>query len=214
MAKLTGTHIRYIVDGIKMYGLKDYEEVREFVNKVVEPWDEIPSEYWKVMLKVRHLMYNPADTAIKGKETEVVERLQLWRDMGKKYARWAEFSAHDRRRKDIVDTDNGVSWDVKTTMSGGDFLYSRSSSDFNQVVKAYRRRKELIHFISKEYSIDIFTTWGEFFDFLIAYNPEKGLSTWFKTSPAYNGETCENVFKMQVIRTSKKKVAYLQSWEG
>lgn len=212
--RLTRENIEEIRNAVIGIPAHNYIEVRKAVNALLNVNDEIPIEYIGIMFKIRHLMYNPADTAIKGKETEVKDRLTLWRDSGKKYIKWLEFSAHDRRRKDIVDTDNGISWDVKTTVAGGDFLYSKTSKDFYHVVNCYRQRKEWINYKNTEYGIDIMCPWSVFFDYLIAYNPAKGLETWFNTKKSrYNGETKETVFQMQVVRTSKKKLAYLKAFK-
>lgn len=213
MATITKELIQSIIDTINASPKKDYLAIRSIVNPKLNVNDDIPIEYIGVMFKIRHAMYNPADTAIKGKETEVRDRLTLFRDCGKKTVKWLEFSAHDKRRKDIIDHENGISWDVKTTVSGGDFLYSKTSDNFDHVVNCYRRRKEYINYKNDEYGIDIFCPWDVFFDYLIAYNPEKGLSTWFRTNGKKVGETCETVFQMQVVRTSKKKVAYLQAFD-
>jgi len=211
--KLTLEKLRDIIGQVNNSKNRDFKALRIIVNSQIAPDDEIPVEAWGTMLKLRHLLYNPADSAIYGKETEVRDRLRLLRSEGKQFVKWREFSAHDRRRADIISHETGRHWDVKTTVSGGNFLYSKTTSDFEKVVQAYSRRTEWINYKNEEYGIDIFCSWKDFFDYLRGYN-DKGLSTWFFTKPSVSlyGEITEYVFKMQVVRTSQKKLNYLRNY--
>lgn len=184
---------------------------RYMVSKVLQFDTILHVSLWKIALQIRLAIVNPKDTGAKGKLAEVIERLQTMKRNGTTETTWSEFFAHGQHVADIIDEATGASIECKTGVAGADFLRS-TSSDFSKAVEEYRKSDELLHFHNKEYSFDILCTWGEFFDYLASYN-DKGLSTWFDTIPSKRSGKLY-IYKMQVIKTSKKKIKYLQSFDA
>jgi len=184
---------------------------RYMVSKVLQFDTILHVSLWKLAIQVRIAIVNPRDTGAKGKIAEVVERLQTMKRNGTTETTWSEFFAHSQNVADIIDEATGTTIESKTGVAGADFLRSESS-DFCKAVEEYRHLEELLHFHNKEYEFDILCTWSEFFDYLSAYN-NKGLNTWFDTVPSKRSGKLY-IYKMQVIKTSKKKIKYLQSFDS
>lgn len=209
--------IKTIVREIKL-SAHNYDDVRNIVNPRIKLCDLIPAEYAEVMLKVTRLMYKPTDKGRKGKHDEAIDHVYNMIDCnGAEFIPFREFFAHKHDKTDLYDPSVKTSFEKKT--GTGDWLYCEED-DFDTCIKKYRRKKTLIRWDyvreDKGINIHIETSYKKFFDFLIAYNPEKGLSTWFVKSSRTHGEGLneEYIWKMQEIYTSKKKIAYLHSWKG
>lgn len=211
---ITESIVTEIIAELKAEKGLDCYKVRQIVNSKVAIGDTIPVKLWPVMFKLRHRMYNPADTGITGKETEVRDRLTLWRDCGVAETTWKEFSAHAADNADITDPDNGEQWDIKTTVSGGDFLTSDFAHTPDEIITEYRNRSDFVCYKNTEYQFSIYCKWHELLSYLESYN-EKGLATWLRTDKVrYNPSTGKYVLCMQVVKTSGKKLAYLRAWKG
>ena len=168
---------------------------------------------WDVMFRVRKALYNPADYGMIGKLAEVADRLELYRMNGQTKTTWSEFSAHSNGKHDITDKVEGYHIEKKTSV--GDWLHSKTASDFDRMIAEYSRKNERIRwdYSKPEKGIDIHFeyTWAEFFDILSGYN-DKGLRTWFKNTLVCSG--CGYCLQMQEIQTSKKKIAYLMQYNN
>lgn len=162
---------------------------------------------WSLMFTIRAGLYKTDDTGAHGSKSEVNERLKDFQSQGKDCIPWSEFSKHSANRKDR--RNNGYNIEEKTGVAGADMLRCEVN-DFDKAIRNYKRRKELIHFHNEKYGFDILTTWSRFFELLEQYN-DKGLQTWFNVNGVKRNPSAKYyIFQMQVIRTSKKKIAYLQ----
>ena len=188
---------------------KDFLSVRETLKaEGIEPTTQILPEAFPIMAKLAKWSYNPADKGRNGKHKEAVKRLQYKLDCGFAFTYWSEFFAHSAKEKDIVDAENGINYESKTSV--GDFNYCKYGT-LEQMRKAYERKvNDMLDWDYPSAGIRVICTWKEFFEYLEGYN-DKGLATWYKscvklTSNGY-------VFSLQEIKTSKKKLAYLQAWK-
>lgn len=171
------------------------------------------ADAWDTMYKVRKALYNPNDYGMNGKLAEVSDRLELYRMNGQTKTTWSEFSAHSNGKHDITDKVEGYHIEKKTSV--GDWLHSKTASDFDRMIAEYSRKNELIRwdYTKPEKGIDIHFeySWKEFFEILSGYN-DKGLRTWFKNTLICSG--CGYCLQMQEIQTSKKKIAYLMQYNN
>ena len=199
--------ISEIVKEIKT-SARNYADVRNIINARINPCDVIPAQYAEIMLKVVKLSYNPADYGRKGKYAEAVDRIELLTMNGAEAIPFREFFAHRQGKTDIYDAVERTCYEKKT--GTGDWLYCESG-DFDECIELYRRKRTKIRWdyerADKGINIHIECSYRELFDYLTAYNPDKGLATWFIKS-----SRSEAVWKMQEIATSKKKIAYLNGW--
>lgn len=194
---------------------RNYADVRSIVNKYVNLCDTVPAKFAPAMLKVVKLMYNPADKGKRGKFAETSGRIDLLILNGETAIPAREFFAHKMGKTDIYDKLNREGYEKKT--GTGDWLYCEDD-DFDACIASYRRKRTLIRWdyerADKGIHIHIECSYREFFDYLTAYNPDKGLATWFvKSSRTHtDGLNTAYIWKMQEIMTSKKKIAYLNAW--
>lgn len=199
--------ISAIVKEIKT-SARNSADVREIVNAHINLCDKIPAKYADAMLKIVKLTYSPADYGRKGKYAEAVDRIDLLTLNGADAIPFREFFAHKQGKTDIYDSVERTSYEKKT--GTGDWLYCESGN-FEECIEMYRRKRTKIRWdyerADKGINIHIECSYREFFDYLTAYNPDKGLATWFVKSSRSGA-----IWKMQEISTSKKKIAYLNSW--
>lgn len=192
-----------------------YENVRNIVNSRIDLCDMIPARYAEKVVKLVKLMYNPADKGRNGKTAETADRIDLMIMNGAEEIPFREFFAHKMNKTDIYDNLERTCYEKKT--GTGDWLYCEDS-DFDSCIAMYRRKRTKIRwdYVRADKGIDIHIecSYREFFDYLTAYNPDKGLATWFvKSSRTHSdGLNTTYIWKMQEIMTSKKKVAYLNGW--
>lgn len=209
--------MKTIVKEIKLTA-HNHEDVRSIVNSRINLCDLIPAELADVTLKIVKLMYKPTDKGRNGKHEEAIDHVYNLIDCnGAEAVPFREFFAHKHGKADLIDRSVGKSYEKKT--GTGDWLYCEED-DFDTCIRMYRRKRTLIRwdYVRADKGIDIHieTTYKNLFEYLIAYNPEKGLSTWFvKSSRTHSdGLNEEFIWKMQEISTSKKKIAYLNGWKG
>lgn len=209
--------MKTIVKEIKLTA-HNHEDVRSIVNSRINLCDLIPAELADVTLKIVKLMYKPTDKGRNGKHEEAIDHVYNLIDCnGAEAVPFREFFAHKHGKTDLFDRSVKKSFEKKT--GTGDWLYCEED-DFDACIAMYRRKKTLIRwdYVREDKGIDIHieTSYKKFFEYLIAYNPEKGLSTWFVKSSRTHGDGLneEYIWKMQEIYTSKKKIAYLNSWKG
>lgn len=194
---------------------RSIQAIRWFILENDYAWNQltrIEKNAVEIVFIIRSGLYKKAtDKGWKGSESEVRERLNLWKQSGESFTTWGEFSIHKANRVDIPAKYAGFDIEEKTGVAGADIMRSKLPS-FKRTIANYKRRKELIHFHNKEYGFDILTTWEKFFDYLEKYN-DKGLSTWFDFTPHKKTAGGLYTFKMQVIRTSKAKIKYLRDFK-
>lgn len=195
----------------------DYMKVRSIVNPRINLNDFIPAEYATLTLNIVRRMYNPKDFGWKGKHEESKDRVYNMIDCNNaELIVFREFFAHEHKDTDIYDKSIHTGFEKKTSV--GNWLYY-PSDDFDECIKMYSRKRTMIRwdYTREEFGIDIHieTTYKKLFEYLIAYNPKKGLSTWFKlSSRSKNGIGNKYVWDMQDIRNSQKKIDYLMNWKG
>lgn len=192
-----------------------YENVRAIVNSRIDLCDLIPACYATKVVKLVKLMYNPADKGRGGKTAETADRIDLLIMNGADAIPFREFFAHKMGKTDIYDSLERICYEKKT--GTGDWLYCEDN-DFDACIAKYCRKRTKIRwdYVRADKGIDIHIecSYREFFDYLTAYNPDKGLATWFVRSSRTHSDGLNTtyIWKMQEIMTSKKKVAYLNSW--
>ena len=192
-----------------------YTSARAILNDRLNLCDLVPAKYADAMLRIVRKMYNPADKGANGKFAETCDRIDLFKLNGAEFIPVREFFAHKHGQTDIYDQLERLGYEKKT--GTGDWLYCEED-DFDACIAMYRRKRTLIRWdyerADKGINIHIECSYREFFDYLAAYNPEKGLATWFVKSSRTRGEglNTQHIWKMQEIMTSKKKVAYLNAW--
>jgi len=188
---------------------KDYLTVREILkDEGVTPTTQILPDAFAIMAKVAGWTYNPADKGRNGKHKEAVKRLRFKLDCGATFTTWSEFFAHSTKEKDIVDKENRLNYESKTSV--GDFNYCRYGT-IEQMRASYERKvNDRLDWDYPSAGIHVICSWAEFFKYLESYN-DKGLATWYKSNVKLTSNGY--VFALQEIKTSKKKLAYLQAWE-
>lgn len=193
---------------------KSLQAIRWYILTNDYAWNQlthIERDAVDIVFLIRHCLYKQeTDKGWRGSESEVRERLNLWKQSDERFTTWSEFSIHKASRVDIPAKYAGFDIEEKTGVAGADIMRGKLPS-FKRTVANYKRRKELIHFHNKEYGFDILTTWAKFFDYLEVYN-DKGLATWFDFTPHKKTAGGLYTFKMQVIRTSKAKIEYLKNF--
>lgn len=188
---------------------KNYITVREILKaEGVTPATQIAPDAFAIMAKIAGWSYNPADKGRNGKHKEAVKRLRFKLDCGATFTTWSEFFAHSTKEKDITDKENGINYESKTSV--GDFNYCRYGT-LEQMRASYERKvNDRLDWDYPSAGIRVICSWAEFFQYLESYN-DKGLSTWYKSNVKLTSNGY--VFALQEIKTSKKKLAYLQAWE-
>lgn len=187
---------------------RDYLTVRAILrDNGVAPSTQIATEAFAIMAKIAGWTYNPADKGRNGKHREAVKRLKIKVESGAKFTYWSEFFAHNANEKDMVGLD-GLNYENKTSV--GDFNHCRYSS-LEQMRACYEQKvNDRLDWDFPAAKLHVVCTWAEFFSYLEAYN-DKGLATWYKSNVKLTSNGY--VFSLQEIKTSKKKLAYLQAWE-
>lgn len=188
---------------------RTYLDVRKVCRDFgLEPTTQILAEAFPIMATISEWTYSPNDKGRNGKHREVKKRLHEKIKAGAQFTYWSEFYAHKQGQVDIIGADDGLHYESKT--GAGNFNYCRYST--LEQMRAYYEQKESARLDWKYEAIGVHVvcTWGEFFQYLEAYN-KKGLETWYKkerilTSKGY-------VFQLQNITGSDKKIKYLQNWE-
>jgi len=185
----------------------DFMTVRAIVRDYgVEPTTQIATDAFAIMAKIAGWTYNPADKGRNGKHREVVKRLKLKVAAGATFTYWAEFFAHKTDEKDMIGLD-GLNYESKTSV--GDFNRCQFSS-LEQMRACYERKvNDRLDWDYPAAKLHVVCTWAEFFSYLESYN-DKGLTTWYKSNVKLSNHGY--IFSLQEIKTSKKKLAYLQAW--
>lgn len=188
---------------------RDFETVRAMVEAYdIRPGTVVLREAWLDVLDIVELCYNPADFGKEGKHKEAVHRVYEWLETSRPWARWSEFFARKSGKTDI-----GSSRMIEMKTGAGDWLYSARYSDFDSIIAEYSEKDTVIVWETDEFVIN--TTWRRLFEYLIAYNPKKGLDTWFRRdNMKYNVTLSKTVICMQSFKNSAKKIAYLQAFKG
>ena len=188
---------------------KDYMSVRHVLKDYdVTPTTQIAAEAFPIMAKLAKWTYSPADKGRNGKHVEAVKRIRLKFDCGASFTYWHEFFAHKATEKDIIDSDNKINYESKTSV--GDFNRCQYGT-LEQMRKAYERKtNDLLDWDYPSAKLHVICTWKEFFQYLEGYN-DKGLATWYKSNVKLTNHGY--IFSLQEIKTSKKKLAYLQAWD-
>ena len=119
---------------------------------------------------------------------------------------------------DTYDSDNRVSYEEKSGV--GDWLRPKNAVTFDDTIQEYERKKTLIRWDysftmktkkagKQTYHIYIVTSYKKLFAFLRTYNGE--LKTWF--TPNTKSDLLAPVWKMQEVKTSKKKADFLLTFD-
>lgn len=209
--------LQSVIDEVKATA-RNHEDVRRIVSAKIALTDLIPAKYANTVLKLTKLMYDPADKGRNGKHLEAADRIEIMVYCeGAEEIPFREFFAHKHDTTDLYDHDVRTGYEKKT--GTGDWLYFEED-DFDACIRMYARKRTKIRWDyvreDKGINIHIETSYRKFFKYLEAYNPDKGLATWFVKSSRTHGAgmSLQYIWKMQEIMTSKKKIAYLNGWKG
>lgn len=148
---------------------------------------------------------------------EVKKRLQFAKDIGVNELPLTDFFKHTTDQYDIFDIDNEEGIEIKTGC--GNWLYSQYR-DLDKIRQEKEQSEERIlwryHYQKKkdnEFSFTIYinTTWVYFFRYLDTY--ERGYKSFFKYNPTQSIKSGCNVYEMNTLKTSKKKVRFLRAFK-
>ena len=159
------------------------------------------------LVKLALACYDKTGTGYNGIKMEVLERY------------------HNRKRLFVADLFKSTSdFDLyigrkqtEKKTGCGNWLYGHGS--LAEVREQYEKTGNYIkwdyHYIAKNekefnFDIHIFATWRQFFRYLDTY--PNGYETFFKYNKEQSEKTGTNVYEMNTLKTSKKKVAFLRNF--
>lgn len=221
--EITAKIINAIID--ELQNVSTIEESRKVFFSAVSLSDIVPLKYTETIKQiVFRRLYDKTGKGYKGVVNEVNKRLDTIEftekiiSMGGIPVR--EFFLHKQGETDTIDFDNHVGYEEKSGC--GDWLKSHDFSTFDEIVKAYRRKRTLIRWdysftvetkkAGKEnFHIEIVSTYAELFDFLSDF--QGGFQTWWKEN-GRSGKTGLYIWELQTINTSRKKALYLTTWDA
>lgn len=196
---------------------KSPESMRKAFFSVVRMYDKVPSELVPVVLKFACLFYDKSGMGYHGVIAEIADRVALYADIdGFVYAK--EFLLHRAGKTDIYDKENKAGYEKKTGC--GDWLRSENPV-FTEVIDEYKRKRTLIRWDytleieskkhgKEKFSIHIETTYKKLFAFLADF--KGGFDTWWKEN-SRSGKAGIYVWEMQNVKTSRKKILYLLTFD-
>lgn len=181
-----------------------YRANNPYINTVIQLHDK---ESLQIRLAYRKAEYNPADKGKRGKLFEVRENVkQTLKAESWKMSDSRQWSAQKPGEKDVRGKAGyAIDYELKTGV-GDWYANITAHSNLEKLLNLYRLLKgdSFIRWYMPDYDIDIRMTVNNFLDALESYNPAKGLNTWFTVSVR------DGKLFMKEVRTSKKKVAFLQ----
>lgn len=195
---------------------KTLEQFRVIVEKHIALDDLIQSEDVSAFHRLSFKLYSPKDKGRIGKHKESIKRISRMIDNGESLIAWYEFFAHSAKECDFIDSFEETEEEYKSGI--GDWIYSEQP-DFSIAIEEYKSgmHGNIIEWEYDKYNIRMRYSFSKFFEILEAYNPKKGLLTWF--TPATGKRSKGNmrkryVWKMQSLENSGKKVAYLRQFNN
>lgn len=161
--------------------------------------------------------YDKNGKGYKGIAFEVKKRLQFATDTGIEGLPLKDFFKHSNKESDLYDEENGTDTEFKSGC--GNWFYS-SHKDLDKIREEKIKSGELInwkyHYTRKKesefsFTIVINTDWYHFFRYLDEY--PLGYKTFFKYNEIQSLKSNCNVFEMNTLKTSKKKVRFLRAFK-
>ena len=184
---------------------KDFMTCRDIVAEAGITFRSlIAKEAFFVALEVRRAVANPADKGRDGKLSENLENIQLWDENTHVHVlQWRSFFTRQQGKVDIKS--DGISYEKKT--GAGDWLHSKKYDTWQDIIDEFRAKTSWIIWETDEFRIE--APWADFMDYLEAYKPKKGLTTWFR--PEVKLSSYGSCIMMQSFKNSKPKMEYLKA---
>lgn len=193
----------------------DSEERLSFRNLMFDRIEEklIPVELFKIVSSFSLSCYDREGKGYNGIKQEIMERLNIANNANIPLP-LIDFFKHPASIADFILNDN----DIEKKTGCGNWFYSR----YRDLNKVREETEETEAFIKWDYtyqkkkdgefsfSIHIFTDWKTFFSFLDEY--DRGFASFFKYNKKQSIKSGCNVFEMNTLKSSKKKVKYLRSF--
>lgn len=178
------------------------------MRKAVKDLGITPDTYFHVPefdigQKAYILTINPDNKAIGGHMQEGGNRRIRFEQINRPMA-WRDFGCRPAGKKD--NSVRGITIEDKS--GAGNWLYTDKST-LEEALEEYRQRKEWIRWQIPDYDICYICPWSVLLDILAEYNPKKGVYTFFNTHVYKDAVSGKNVFHLQEVKTSKKKLAWL-----
>lgn len=187
----------------RLYG-NDFMAMRKAVAELgIKPDTYFHVPEFDIGQKAYILTINPDNKAIGGYMQEGGNRRIRFEQINRPMA-WRDFGCRPAGKKD-----NRVRGIMIEDKSGaGNWLYTYKTT-LAEALEEYRQRKEWIRWQIPEYDINFICPWPVFLDILAEYNPKKGVFTFFNSHVYQDAKSGKNVFHLQEVTTSKRKLAWL-----
>ena len=199
----TEQQLKGLHQACRLYG-SDFHAMRDAVKKL----DIVPETYFHVQdfdlaQKAFILTINPANKAMGGHIQEGTNRRIRFEQINRPMA-WRDFGCRPAGKCD--NSVRGIAIEDKS--GAGNWLYTNKDT-LAEALDEYRQRKEWIRWQIPDYDICFVCPWPVLLDILATYNPKKGVYTFFNSHVYKDTQTGKNVFHLQEVRTSKRKLAWL-----
>lgn len=195
-------------------------ENKDMIFKAINKTDIVPIDCINSAYRVFALYYyNPENVGYNGILNEIKKRITTQKTTEKVKTQGGilvrDFMLHHANETDTIHFDTHTPIEEKSGC--GDWLRSYNAVTFEELIKEYRRKRTKIRWDysftveskkngNEKYHIKITTSYSTLFDFLAEYNGK--LETWF-TESSRSGLSGLTLYKMQEIKTSRKKAQYL-----
>ena len=182
----------------------DFKAMRDAVKELgITPNTYFHTQDFDIAQKAYILTINPNNKAMAGIIQEGTNRCIRFEQINRPMA-WRDFGCRPAGKQD--NSIRGIAIEDKS--GAGNWLYTDKGT-LTEALEEYRQRKEWIRWQIPDYGICFVCPWPVLLDILAEYNPKKGIYTFFNSHVYKDTQSGKNVFHLQEVRTSKRKLAWL-----